>query len=264
MHSAASHADQCNMPFTQLQPKRSLIGSHPHLALRTPLLARHPIFRGEAYQSCSICGGLRGGQTLICRDGPKSDLKLSEDRSEDKISASQNGHNGQNGSANGKSKNSASNGKQGDGSDNGQSRNGADYRSERAGQGLIERSEKGISPNGNTSGDGFGRAGGMTMNRNSGPKRPRGTLSPYGDIETAEGSNGDSLRNGRKSKEKGDKAKRQRGSLDIPENLMQVRSNGLCHNGPKVLWISFNLIALYKPSHDILFKLSANLHPIES
>lgn len=219
--------------------------------IHQPLVKRSQFQRYLANQStCRLCGGMRTSHPILCRDSPSSSTKLSEEELEDTDSPPQNGksHNGKTEYQNGKTENGKSeNGK----SENGEiprseidpvneekdtTENGAQNGSENGqkngkgrfpgtGQGLIERSEELPSDNGssqNGSANGNVNMNGRSMNRNSGPKRPRGTLSPYGDIETAEGGNGEQLRNGKKGKEKGNKAKQLRGSLDIPENLRQV------------------------------------------
>ena len=104
----------------------------------------------------------------------------------------------------------------GNGKSNGVSQNGSTQ------NGTIHNngSQNGVHKNGNPN---MQTSPEKSMNRNSGPKRPKGALSPYGLIQTAEGDNGDSLRNGRKGKERGRKAQLQRGTLDVPENLRKAR-----------------------------------------
>ena len=104
----------------------------------------------------------------------------------------------------------------GNGKSNGVSQNGSTQ------NGTVHKngSQNGVHKNGNPN---MQTSPEKSMNRNSGPKRPKGALSPYGLIQTAEGDNGDSLRNGRKGKERGRKAQLQRGTLDVPENLRKAR-----------------------------------------
>ena len=182
------------LPFLPTQPHSRSI----------PIKRRH----NERTSLCTVCGGHKFSRNVRCRDSPTPSNNVSEKTANSRKDPSENGHSS-NGNTNGNGKATHSSARNGTSQNGSSSSNGTNGNTSLQ-KGSTTQKSPSASPK-------------VSMNRNSGPKRPKGTLSPYGDIQTSEGTRGLSLRNGRKGQEKGVKAQQQRGTLDVPENLRQVQ-----------------------------------------